>query len=669
MATQNTRRFGSTLQGYTTPWLRPLLICVGALVLAISIWFGLPSLDAYARIAFITFGLAVLGWIFTSINDTYIAIAAALVFTLTGIDQPDEFFETLGDSTIWLLLASFIVAAAVKASGLSRRLAITVAARARSVNQLFYVLTGVLIVTAFVIPATSGRAALMLPIFVAITAGIGDRRITRALALLFPTIILLSAVASLIGAGAHLVTAEILERMGGENINFAEWLMLGGPFALVSCFASAAVILHVFLNRDERRRRLQLTADQLAGDDGQPATPRGGLSRTEKYVIAVVGVLVLLWTTEPLHGLDNTIVALLGALAVTAPRWGVIGFKDGIKSVEWNMLLFMAATLELGEALVESGGAEWLVQRFFSAFQNSLASSALVVTGVVALVSLLAHLLITSRTARSSVLVPIVVLLALSLGYNPTTMAFLSTAAAGFCLTLPVSAKPVAMFSQLSEPTYAPRDLLRLSGFLLPLHFVLLLAFAFWVWPLMGLTLARQAPQEPPSAPGWNETRERRGEQPARPTAEPWAIFSADDEDNENDEDNDDRRAPGPTPFNDDENDTGDSDNDGGGAPAPDSDDDSADDADDGVTVPDSDDDGRAIPDDGATVPEGDTDDDGADAPVPDADGDATDDTDDVESNNVAPAPPANVPAPVPVDADDADDVEDGGDEVESDDE
>ncbi|MCG8346564.1 MAG: SLC13 family permease [Chloroflexales bacterium] len=475
-----------------------------ALLLAITltggVWFGLQDLSFHARIAFITFGLAVIGWVFTNIDDTYVALVAAMVFTITGINSPDEFFEALGDSTIWLLLASFIIAAAATASGLSRRLAVRVVTRARSVKHLFYLLTGVLLVTTFIVPTTSGRAALMLPVFIAISTAIDNRRITRALALLFPTIILLSTVASLIGAGAHLVTVEILWRMADERIGFGRWLMLGLPFALVSCYISTWVILKLFLNRDEQRHALHLRADQLAGE----TQVTGPFTRREQFVLWVVVALVLLWSTEALHGINNTIVALVGALIVTMPTIGAVSFKEAVKKVEWMMLLFMAATIELGEALVESGGAEWLVGTLFDTLQGQFATSALAIAVVIIGVSLLSHLLITSRTARSSVLVPLVILLAMSLGYNPTTLAFLSTAAAGFCLTLTVSAKPLTMFSRSHEATFTPRDLLKLSGVLLPIHFGLLLVFALYVWPLMGLTISREAPQTRPYAPTWN---------------------------------------------------------------------------------------------------------------------------------------------------------------------
>ena len=461
-----------------------------ALIAVASIWFGLSDLSRDIRISFIIFALSVIGWCFTSINDTYIALIAAVALTVLGVEESDQFFAALGDSTIWLLLASFIIAAGVTASGLSNRLTLLIANRARSVNQLFFLLTAVLMVTAFIVPATSGRAALMVPIFTILSKKIANKRIIKALALLFPTIILLSAVGSLIGAGAHLIAVEILLHMEGEKINFARWMMLGLPFALVSCFASTWVILRLFLTPQERRKKLQLNVVPVALERNTPSKKSANaLSSQEWYALIIVLLLVLFWSTESLHGIDSAIIALLGAIAITAPNLGIISFKEGVKQINWTLLLFLAATLKLGDSLTDSGGAEWLVNSFFSQLDGSLASSTLFVVSIVALVSLFSHLLINSRSARASVLLPLVIILGKSLGYNPTALAFVSTAAAGFCLTLPISAKPVAMFNQLDLPTYQPQDLLRLSSVLLPLHFVLLLIFAFFLWPVMGLSL------------------------------------------------------------------------------------------------------------------------------------------------------------------------------------
>jgi anion transporter len=484
-----------------TPPARPneqarhgLIITLAATIVAALIWFGLEGVSREIRLVFITFAVAIIGWVFTKIEDSYIALVAATVFVLAGIETPDGFFEALGDSLVWLLVAAFIIAAAIKTSGLADRLAAAVAVRARSVSQLFYALTAVIVATAFFIPSTSGRAAVMLPVFLALAAVIPQRRIVTALALLFPTAILLSAIASLIGAGAHLITADILSSMTGQRIDFLRWMVLGLPFALISCFASTWVILRLFLDREERGQALSLSREAMLASSEAPRS--SGLSGHERYVLAVALAVVALWVTEPLHTINNTVVAIIGALAVTARSFGPITLKQGIKSVEWNLILFMAATLELSEGLVDSGAAAWLMDGAFAALQGAGEQRWLVFAAVSA-IALLSHLLVASRSARAAILVPMVVMLALALGYNPAAVAFVAVAATGFCLTLTVSAKPVALFSDLDVPTYTARDLLRLSAVLLPLHFVLLMVFAFGVWPQLGLPMGSLIPAMP----------------------------------------------------------------------------------------------------------------------------------------------------------------------------
>ncbi len=477
------------------PSLRAFLGLLAVLAGVLLIWWGVEAESPQVRLALVVFVLAIGGWVFTRIDDTYIALAAATGLVLLGLEQPKGFFDSLGDSMIWLLLAAFFVATAVRQSGLAQRLAFALAARARSVQGLFYALSGVILITAFFIPSTSGRAALLLPVFTAFAAVLPPRGV-RALALLFPTVILLSAVASLIGAGAHLITAEMILRMGGERLDFFRWMVLGTPLALASSLASTWVILHLFLSRQERLQSLEASPHL-------PLAP-SRLSPAERYMLVVLIGLVGLWMSEPLHRLDSTLVALLGAMVVTLPRFGIISFREGLKGVEWNILLFMAATLELGEALVRSGAAQALVEGAFEYAKNRGFEGSWALVGLVILLSLLSHLVIVSRSARSTVLVPLVVVLAGGAGYNSAALAFISTAAAGYCLSLMVSAKPLGLYGQMERPTFTQADLFRLSAVLLPLHGVLLGLFAFLIWPVMGLPLVNQPPQAvaiPPTHP------------------------------------------------------------------------------------------------------------------------------------------------------------------------
>ncbi|WP_030622504.1 SLC13 family permease [Streptomyces sclerotialus] len=459
-------------------------LCVALSLCALLVVPGnFPGLTGDARLTLAVFALAACAWIGTPIDDTYIALGAGLALTATGVISSETLFGTLGDATVWLLICAFVLAAAVTRTGLAGRAAAFLVSGARSVRQLTHLTTAALVVTAFAVPATSGRAALALPVFLALAKVLaGRRRLVVMLALLFPTVILLSAVATLIGAGAHLITVSVLWEATGERIGFTRWLLLGLPLAVASSHLAAEAVLLTTTRRADRRGPVRITAEQIQEHSDKPVT--GPLSTDETRCALLLGTVVALWCSEPLHQVPPAVVALTGAVVAASPALGTVRLKDALKSVPWSLLLFMAATMAMGVALADSGAARWLVSGLPVAVPPGLFLAAVVV------LSTAAHLVLQSRSARSSVLVPLVVAAAVGAGVNPVAAALASTAAAGFCHTLPASAKPVALFAEIpGAPTYTPRDLLRLSAVLAPLTAALVLLFALAVWPLLGVPL------------------------------------------------------------------------------------------------------------------------------------------------------------------------------------
>ncbi|MEU0372130.1 SLC13 family permease [Streptomyces sp. NPDC006283] len=442
----------------------------------------LPTLNGEARFTLAVFAVATCVWIAAPVDDTYTALGAGLALTATGVISADTLFATLGDATIWLLICAFVLAAAVARTGLAGRAAAFLVSGARTVRQLVHLTTAALVVTAFAVPATSGRAALAMPVFLALAKALADRRrLVVMLALLFPTVVLLSAVATLIGAGAHLITVGVLWEQTGERLGFVQWLLLGLPLAVVSSHLAAEIVLLTTTSRAERRGPVKITAALLQEHSPTPVT--GPLTTSEARSLMLLGTVVALWCSEPLHGVPPAVVALIGAVVAASPALGTVRLKDGLRTVPWPLLLFMAATTAMGVALADSGAAGWLV----GGLPGDL--PAWLFLTVIVVVSTAAHLVLQSRSARSSVLVPLVVAAAVGAGINPVAAALASTAAAGFCHTLPASAKPVALFADPPDgvPTFTPRDLLRLSALLAPLSAAVVLLFALAVWPLLGV--------------------------------------------------------------------------------------------------------------------------------------------------------------------------------------
>jgi anion transporter len=453
----------------------PALVLMVALSLAV---FIPREVETPARLALFAFGGAAILWTFTALNAAYVALGAALFLSLSGAIKQDDLFEALEADVIWLMIGAFILGAAVQTSGLAARMIRAVAGRDVRVGSLIWRITAALIPLAFLIPSTSGRAAVVLPMFHRLADAAGDRRITRALALLFPAIILVSSISSLVGAGSHLIANELLSEVADREIGFGQWMIWGLPFGIAASLATGWVIGRLFLDANTRGRVVTV--------GGQARTP---LSGEEWRTLAVIAGMLGLWTCEGLHRLEIATVAIAGAFLLTAPGFGVISWKAGLKAVSWNLILFVGAALVLGEALIETGAAKWLIETMLAASGLAQGGSPLVVISGLALFTLTSHIYLTSHAARASALIPPLLYLAGALDLDLVAVMFIATVGMDYCLTFPVSSKALLVFQESERETWVPADLLRLSAVMLPIHALLMIGFYFLYWRYTGLSL------------------------------------------------------------------------------------------------------------------------------------------------------------------------------------
>lgn len=153
------------------------------------------------------------------------------------------------------------------------------------------------------------------------------------------------------------------------------------------------------------------------------------------------------------------------------------------RAVDVELLLYMAATVLLAQAMTRTGADRWLAELALSVLPPSLAGNLPIVATLLAMIAVMAHLFITSRSARAAVLIPAVALPLAGLGHDATLMILIAVMGTGFCQTMTASAKPVAIFANADQPTFAQKDLFRLALPLMPVVTLLLIAFALAVWP------------------------------------------------------------------------------------------------------------------------------------------------------------------------------------------
>jgi solute carrier family 13 (sodium-dependent dicarboxylate transporter), member 2/3/5 len=155
--------------------LRSMVAASVALALVAVIQFALPY-PAEARYVLVVFALAIVGWVLLPIDDTVVALAAVAALFAGGVIPLAAVAATLTNPLIGFLIGAFAIAAALTRSGLAERAVIAVIGGVRSVTRLFHGLALVILATAFVIPATTCRAALFLPVFLTLAASLRDAR-------------------------------------------------------------------------------------------------------------------------------------------------------------------------------------------------------------------------------------------------------------------------------------------------------------------------------------------------------------------------------------------------------------------------------------------------------------------------------------------------------------
>jgi di/tricarboxylate transporter len=448
-------------------WAPPTVAAFAATV----VWSLDGGIGTEARLSLTVVTGAVIAWTMTKIDDTKIALAAVIALAITGVVDKRQIYSALGHELIWLLIASFVISSVLRASGLLERAVVATSAHATTAKQLFYSLSIAISATAFIIPSTSARAAMLVPVYLAFASRLADPGLRRALALLFPTAILLSAGASLIGAGAHVIAVETLQRTTGRSIDYIGWLLLAGPFALASTFMATWVILALFARRE-----------LLAAPIAHETPAKAPLTAQQRLIAAVIGCTVLLWILTPFHGIGIGIVAIASMTLLLAKPLAIVDAKTAFKAVEIELIVFLSMTFVLADAMTKTGADVWLARGLLHALPQTAQQSTALMVLIVAAVSLLAHLLITSRTARASVLLPALTIPLIGSGHDPTLLVMVTVLGTGFCQTMPASAKPVAIFANLDVPTYTPQDLTRLALALLPILLAGLVGYGLLMW-------------------------------------------------------------------------------------------------------------------------------------------------------------------------------------------
>ncbi|MFC7366600.1 MULTISPECIES: SLC13 family permease [Bhargavaea] len=458
---------------------KPVLTVVGLHILYAALIAPAGSLGYDGKVALFAFLSAMTLWAGTQLPTGYVALSLVLFIILLKAGEPDLLYLSMAEPVVWLMIGAFIIGEAFTRSGLADRMTHAALRHFGRKGSLVNALTGLLFATSFFIPSTSGRAALAKPIL----NRLGSRFTAReqhVLSILAPAVILMSTSATLLGAGSHLIGVGLLETTAGQSISFIRWLVWGVPFAAAATWVTVVAI----------RLTLWPKNETTVKEDGlETAPPPIKMSATEKRTLILISVMLIGWLTDGLHGYGIAFVTMAGAALAMVPGYGVLSFKEGVRSVSWNLILFVAAATALGTALIDTGVVKVAEEKLSGLLLSAGQAPEWLLVLALAAVSVTSHLYITSHTTRAVVLVPTLILFARSIGADPAAAVFLGLIGMNYCLTMPVSSKALLLFYEEGDASFSVKDLAKLSCILAPVYIALMVLFYFTYWKWTGLGL------------------------------------------------------------------------------------------------------------------------------------------------------------------------------------
>ncbi len=422
-------------------------------------------------------------WMSEAIPIPATSLLPIVLFPLTGALPAAETTPSYANPLIFLFMGGFFLAMAMQRWGLHRRIALrTIKAVGTEPSRL---ILGFMLATAFLSMWVSNSATVMMmvPIALAViyqTADLvddsdldidtteGNFSFGIALMLCIAYGASVGGVATLIGTPPNILFAGQAGELFGESISFAQWMLYGVP---ISAIGLVAVYIHV------TRIAMSPQFDQLpigAGTIDRQLSDLGSMNKQERLVLVVFVSMAFAWIGASLIGqfdsapafvpgavalfLDpifavpvpddaDTVVAIGGAMVLfTLPTTTEDGehtfLLDWSNAVDipWGVILLFGGGLAIAAGFGDTGLAAWIGEQL-QALEG--VSMVLILFSVVAMTIFLTE--VTSNTATTAMLMPILAGVAVGIGVHPFGLMIAAATAASFAFMLPVATPPNAI--------------------------------------------------------------------------------------------------------------------------------------------------------------------------------------------------------------------------------
>jgi len=402
-------------------------------------------------------------WFSEAIHISATALLPLAFLPLCGVTSMRDAAAPYAHELIFLFMGGFLLALTMERWNLHRRIALM----ALSVvgDRPVAMVAGFMAVTATLSMwvSNTATAVMMLPVALSVVdlvvqqldsgSGAKSPAATRNFALCLMLGIAYAAsiggLATPIGTPPNLFLLSFAREELGLRVSFVRWMMIGLPLTLL--FLPLTWLLLTRVLYPIRLPRVE-GANELVRRELRALGP---MSRAERVTLIVFVATSGLWVTRPLlapveiagtlpfAGLSDAGIAMLAAMLLFVTRADaerfVLDWETAVR-LPWGILLLFGGGLSLAAAIRAGGVGEFLGAQVAGLAGAPAPVVVLLVTGGMVFLTEL-----TSNTATTATLVPILAALAPALGIDPVLLIVPAALAASCAFMLPVATPPNAV--------------------------------------------------------------------------------------------------------------------------------------------------------------------------------------------------------------------------------
>ena len=417
--------------------------------------------------------MTVVWWAAQIAQSGYVSGVYLMLLCLFKVAEPSVIFSGWTGSTIWLVAGAYLIASAVRGSGLGERLSYWFILRfVRGWRSILVSVFALTLILSLLIPHPWPRAFLIMSVMLVV---IRSARIPREDGVIVGfTVFAASVPVSLIFLTGDATINPLAASYAGE-VSFLRWLQVIGPPALLLSALTLGLILLLF--RPSAPVALDLEEIRAA------QAKLGRLTERELRTLVWVVIAIALWLTNGFTGLDIGWITLLIAMLMSTPVvGGVLEAKDW-GEVPVHVMVFLTAAIAIGRVGAASGMNGWIADTLLpAAMPDSPVLTALCISGL----SVAVHMLMGSVIAVMGVTIPAFLSITAGTGISPLAVigiVYLSVAG-HYCL--PFHHLNMLVGQGEENGMYTQRETLKMSLPLLCAVLVTVVCAVFW-WGALGL--------------------------------------------------------------------------------------------------------------------------------------------------------------------------------------